>query len=440
MGRSGSLVGDAPTLRRTLGFWQVTASGVGIVIGAGIYVLIGSATREAGAAVWMAFVAAGLLSALSALSYAELAGMFPSAGAEYEFAKKAFNEFVGFVTGWMMVAALLIAAGTVSIGFARYAQYFVDVDARLASLALLVAMTALIISGIQRSIWLTVTLALLQIGGLVLVIYSGVEHVGDRSLTEGATIGGVLSGAALVFFAFIGFDEVVTLSEETRDAARAIPRALLASLAIATTLYVLVAVAAVSIVGAGPLAASETPLALVMEHDLGGRAANIVAAIAIAATTNTTLLALTAASRNVYGMARSGSLPAPLARLSRRTQAPWLAALLGLGVAALFGLTADLGLAASVTDFAVYAIFVVVNLSVIVLRRSHPALPRTISVPFSYRGVPVPPLLAIVTVLVMLTRLDPDAWLLGGVALASGVGAWFVLRLSRQRERSSVRG
>jgi amino acid transporter len=425
-------------LRRTLGFWQVTASGVGIVIGAGIYVLIGAATREAGAAVWIAFVLAGVLSALSALSYAELAGMFPSAGAEYEFAKKAFNEFVGFVTGWMMVAALLLAAGTVSIGFAHYAQYFVDVDARLASLALLMSMTVLIISGIQRSIWLTVTLALLQIGGLVLVIGSGAEHVGDRSLTEGAAIGGVLSGAALVFFAFIGFDEVVTLSEETHDAARVIPRALLASLAIATALYVLVAIAAVSIVGAGPLAASETPLALVMEHDLGGRAADIVAAIALAATTNTTLLALTAASRNLYGMARSGSLPPPIAKLSRRTQAPWLAALLGLVVAAMFALTADLGLAAAVTDFAVYAIFIVVNLSVIVLRRSHPTLPRTMSVPFAVQGVPIPAVLAIVTVVVMLTRLDPDAWFLGGIALAAGTAAWFLLVLSRRRPHVST--
>lgn len=432
------LAGSAPTLRRTLHLWQVTASGVGIIIGAGIYVLIGAATSESGSAVWLAFVIAGVLSALSALSYAELAGMFPSAGAEYEFARRAFNEFVGFLTGWMMVVALLIAAATVSIGFARYAQHFVDIDARLASVVLLVAMTAVIASGIQRSIWLTVTLALLQIVGLLIVIVSGIGHIGDRSLVEGATFGGVLSGAALVFFAFIGFDEVVTLSEETRDASRSIPRALLASLAIATTLYVLVAIAAVSIVGAGALAGSPRPLALVMEHDFGGRASGVVAAIAIAATTNTTLLALTAASRNVYAMARSGSLPAVFAKLGR-TQAPWLAALLGLGVAGVFAVTADIGLAASVTDFAVYAIFIVVNVSVMVLRRSHPDVPRTVVVPFSYRGVPIPPMLAIGTVVVMLLRLQSNAWLLGGIALLAGAALWLALRMSRGRARSSAR-
>jgi APA family basic amino acid/polyamine antiporter len=434
--RSAASTTVAPALKRTLNFWQVTASGVGIIIGAGIYVLIGAATQEAGSAVWLAFVLAGVLSALSALSYAELAGMFPSAGAEYEFARKAFNEFAGFITGWMMVIALLIAAGTVSIGFAQYARHFIDVDGRLASLALLAVMTAVIISGIQRSIWLTVTLAVLQVVGLVIVVASGVGHVGDRSLTEGATIGGVLSGSALVFFAFIGFDEVVTLSEETKDASRVIPRALLAGLVIATALYVLVAIAAVSVVGAEALARSERPLALVMEHDLGGRASDVVAAIALAATTNTTLLALTAASRNMYAMARSGSLPRMIARVGP-THAPWIAALLGVGVAAVFALTADIGLAASVTDFAVYAIFIVVNVSVIVLRKTHPEIRRSIAVPGAYRGVPLLPFAAIATVLVMLARLEGAAWVLGGLVLVAGAATWGMLRLVRRRHEAT---
>jgi APA family basic amino acid/polyamine antiporter len=164
-----------------------------------------------------------------------------------------------------------------------------------------------------------------------------------------------------------------------------------------------------------------------MEHDLGGRASDVVAAIALAATTNTTLLALTAASRNLYGMARAGSLPALLATLGR-TQSPWVAALVGLGVAAVFAMTADIGLAASVTDFAVYAIFIVVNASVIVLRRTQPDLPRSIAVPFAYRRVPIPAVLAIGTVVVMLARLESDAWILGGVAVAAAVGSWLLLR------------
>src|SRR5690242_20493264 len=118
-------------LKRTLGLWQVTVSGVGIVIGAGIYVLIGSAAREAGNALWLSFALAALLSTLTGLSYAELASMFPSASAEYEFARQAFNEFFGFVTGWVMVLANVIAAAAVSIGFGHYLRQFVAVDARI---------------------------------------------------------------------------------------------------------------------------------------------------------------------------------------------------------------------------------------------------------------------------------------------------------------------
>ena len=127
---------DPPNLRRSLSLWQVTVSGVGIVIGAGIYVLIGSAAEEAGNALWLAFVVAAVMSALTGLSYAELASMFPSASAEYEFARKAFNEFTGFMAGWVILLANFIGAATVAIGFGHYLGHFVDVDVRIAAVAL----------------------------------------------------------------------------------------------------------------------------------------------------------------------------------------------------------------------------------------------------------------------------------------------------------------
>jgi APA family basic amino acid/polyamine antiporter len=144
------------------------------------------------------------------------------------------------------------------------------------------------------------------------------------------------------------------------------------------------------------------------------------------------LLALTAASRNMYGMARSGSLPGIIATLGH-TQSPWLAALIGFCVAAVFAMTADIGLAASVTDVAVYAIFVVVNVAVIVLRRTHADAPRTFTVPLSPGRVPITALLAIVAVAMMAWRLERDAWLLGSAAIAAGMVAWLLLRLARSR-------
>ncbi|HEX6002383.1 MAG TPA: amino acid permease, partial [Burkholderiales bacterium] len=155
---------DGPGLERTLSLWQITTTGVGIVIGAGIYVLIGEAAKEAGAMLWLAFVLAALLATLTGLSYAELAAMFPSAGAEYEYVRRASNEFLGFLTGWMMIAANLIAAGAVALGFAFYLRYFFDIPTRVAAIALLAVLSLVVAAGIQRSIWLTILLAALQVG------------------------------------------------------------------------------------------------------------------------------------------------------------------------------------------------------------------------------------------------------------------------------------
>jgi APA family basic amino acid/polyamine antiporter len=230
----------------------------------------------------------------------------------------------------------------------------------------------------------------------------------------------------------VGFDEVVTLSEETRDAARVIPRALLASLAIATALYVVVALASVSVVEPGALAASERPLALVMEHDFGGRAADLVAAIAVAATTNTTLMALTAASRNTFAMARSGSLPRWLSAVSKRTHAPYTAAFTGLVVASAFALVEDIAFVASVTNVAVYVIFVVVNLSVIMLRRLHPDAQRPFRTPGAIGNVPLIPIAAIATVVLMFGSIDAGAWIVGTAVLALGMVVWAIRRRARE--------
>jgi APA family basic amino acid/polyamine antiporter len=413
-------------LQRSLRLWQLTTSGVGIVIGAGIYVLVGEAVQEAGAALWLSFAIAAVLAALTALTYCELAGMFPSAGVEFEWASRAFNPFVGFLAGWMMVITYIIAAAAVSLGFAQYVRHFVDVDVRVSAVLLLCGLTAIVVSGVQRSIWLSVALAVLQIGGLVLVIIAGAPHIGDRSLVEGATAGGVLSGAALVFFAFIGFDDIATLSEETHDAAATVPRALLLTLAISGGLYVLVGLSAVSVVDPAALGASERPLALVIEHNWGSRGAGIVAVIALAATFNTTLLVLTAASRLIYAMARAGNLPAPLATVGSRGHAPYVAAIAALAVAVPFALSGGLGFVASVTDFAVYTTFVAVNLSVVALRYRSPEVARPFRMPLSLRGVPVTPVLALATVLAVVGFLPPPALLLGCCMLGLGAVAYFV--------------
>lgn len=418
----------APGLRRALGLIEVTAGGVGIIIGAGIYVLLGAATAQAGAAVWVAFILAAVLSALTGLSYAELSSMFPSAAGEYEYTRQVMPEWVAFVVGWMMVVGLVVAAATVSLGFGRYVGHFVDVSPRVAGLALLALVSLVAIAGIKQSARLTVALSAVQVGGLLLIIGIGLPHLGDVDLLASRGASGVLGAAALVFFAFIGFDEVITLAEETRDPTRTVPRALLLALGLSTVLYLGVSLAAVSVLGAEALAASPRPLADVIAHDLGGASAAVVAAIALVSTTNTTLLAVTAASRMIYGMASRAALPAALARVHPRRQTPVLATVVAVSVAAAFAILGDLTLIAAVTDFAVYLVFLAVNGTVVALRWLRPGVVRPFAVPGSVAGVPVVPLLGIASVVILLVHLDLRAVALGTGLSAVGVFAGWLIR------------
>jgi len=414
-----------------LGLVEVTAGGVGIIIGAGIYVLLGAATAEAGPLVWVAFLGAAVLSALTGLSYAELSSMFPSAAGEYEYTRQAMPEWLAFVVGWTMIVGLVVAAARVSIGFSRYVGYFVDIDARLASLALLVVVSVVAMVGIKQSARLTVGLSAVQVGGLVFVVAIGLPHVGDVDLFSGSGFGGVLAGAALVFFAFIGFDEVITLAEETRDPTRTVPRALLLALGLSVGLYVAVAIAAVSVLGAEALAASPRPLADVMAHVLGDRGATVVAAIAVLTTTNTTLLALTAASRVMYGMAKSGAMPESFAVVHPIRRTPRRAIVVVTGIATMFAVFGDFAIIAAVTDFAVYVVFLAVNGTVIILRRTHPQIPRPFAVAGAIRGVPVLPVLGIGSVALMMTQLEPVAIAVGTAGCAIGLAVGWLIKSSR---------
>ncbi|HZP27282.1 MAG TPA: APC family permease [Dehalococcoidia bacterium] len=418
----------AAPLHRVLGLVHVTAGGVGIIIGAGIYVLVGSATSEAGGGVWMSFVLAALVSFLTALSYMELASMFPSAAGEYEYTRHAYPEYVAFLVGWVMVSGLMVAAAAVALGFARYVTQFVDLDTRLSALGLLLLVTGIALTGIRHSARLTVLLSLVQVGGLVLVIGIGIPHLGNENLLAVESPGGLLGGAALVFFAFIGFDEVITLAEETEDPVKTVPRGLFLALLISTILYVGVAIAAVSVVGAQALGSSERPLADVIGHALGGRSGDVMASLAIVSTVNTTLLVVTAASRLLYGMASQGSMPAALARVSPNRRVPSNAVVLSALVAAGFVLIRDIALVASVTDFAVYVVFLAVNSSVLLLRIRRPLAERPYRIPGALGRLPVIPLLGLVSVVLMMTQLQAKATLLGIALVGIGLLASFVVR------------
>jgi len=419
---------DPNRFDRVLGLRHLTASGVGVIIGAGIYVLLGPATQASGSLVWASFLVAGLLSAITAFSYMELASMFPSAGSEHEFARQVFPRWVSFSTGWAMTLALIVAASTVSLGFARYLQIFIDVDVRFGALMMLLLVSFIAIRGMKRASWLIISLSTVQVGGLLLVIILGADHVGDVNLLQGKGISGVIAGSALIFFAFIGFDEVITLSEETIDAHRTVPRALLLSLAISTVLYVLVAIVSVSVLGPERLSLSNQPLTDVVRDAVGGGAVNVVAVIALVTTFNTTLLVVTAASRMMYGMASKGDLPGWFSTL-RNHQSPRNSVVATLCLSSALLLVGDIHQLAASTDTLIYLMFVMVNVIVIVLRVQRPDETRPFRIPGDIGRVPVLPILGLLVTVVMASQLDISSIALAAVLTAIGPVLFLVVRM-----------
>ena len=431
-------MGDSPMedrFNRVLGLRHLTASGIGVIIGAGIYVLLGPATQAAGGLVWASFLVAGLLSALTAFSYMELASMFPSAGSEHEFARQVFPRWVSFTTGWAMMLALIVAASTVSLGFARYLQLFIDIDVRIGALFLLLLVSFIAVSGMKRASWLIITLSSIQVGGLILVIVLGVDHVGDVNLLQGKGVSGVLAGSALIFFAFIGFDEVITLSEETIDARRTVPRALFIALALSTFLYVLVAIVSVSVLGADELALSNQPLTDVVRDAVGGGAVNVVTAIALVTTFNTTLLVVTAASRMMYGMSSKGDLPLWFGSI-RNHSSPRnsvVAALCGSSTLLILG---DIHRLAAATDALIYLMFLLVNVIVIMLRFGRPDEVRPFRIPGNIGKLPIPPILVVVATVLMASQLRVASIALAFVLTAIGPVLFLVVRMRYGKQRT----
>jgi APA family basic amino acid/polyamine antiporter len=419
-------------LRRSLGLLETTVGGVGIILGAGIYVLVGEVAGKSGNAVWISFVMAGAMAAIIGLSYAELASAFPRAGADYEYTRRALGPRPAFVVGWLIVIGNLVAAAAVALGFGKYLDSVWDVGPTRIAVGALVVATLIAFYGIRESVWTSVVLTLVEAGGLVLIITIGLPHLGDVDLTElSGGLDGVFAGAALVMFAFIGFEQIATLAEETRDATRVIPRAMLLAIAVTTALYLLVALAAVSVLGAEALATSDAPLADVAGEVLGSRADDLLTVIALFSTANTVLLLLVAASRLIYGMAATGTLPRFLAWVHPGAQTPARAVVLSLVVSVGFALSGDISLVAGATNFAVFVGFAAVNVSLIVLRFTHPEMPRPFRVPLNIGRVPVLPVAALISVAFLMANLEQDALLIGAGLFVSGIVAMELLSLWR---------
>lgn len=403
--------------------------GVGVILGAGIYALIGKTAALGGNSVWMSFLAAAVVAGFTGIGYAELSSFIPRAGGEYHYAQRAFGRFVAFLVTWLLLVGLAIASAAVALGFAGYATAMFDTDMMVAAVCLIAATTALLIYGIRESAWVAGACTILEVIGLIVIIVIGVPHIGSVSLTEMPHgIGGVASAAALIFFAYIGFEEIVQLAEEAKNPTRTIPRALLLSIILTTGMYVLVAIAAVSVLDWRALGASDSPLADVAAAGVDGEVISTsMAVIALFSTANTVLILLLSASRLLYGMAEDGALPRELARVHKTRRTPVVATLLVAAVAAGIAIGfEDIAAVASLTNFAIFVTFLLINAAVVVLRFKEPDADRPFRAPLSIGRVPLIPILGILSVLIMMSRSSLETLGQGCALIGAGVVFWLV--------------
>ena len=356
-------------LSRELGLFQVTIAGVGIILGAGIYALLGVAVGSAGNATWLAFLISAIIALFTGLSYAELSSMFRGDAGEFNYIKAALSKKFAFFIGLSMIAAGFISAAAVALGFAGYFIELVSLPLVIVAILLILLMALINFVGIKETSWFNTVSTLVEFGGLLLIVILGIKYFGTVDyLDMPGGFSGVFSAAALVFFAYMGFESIVKLREETKDPEKTIPKALIYAVIITSVVYVLVAIAAVSIIGWEELSASGAPLAAVAAASLGGYAFVLIGIIALFSTSNTVLITMVAVSRLMYGMAKEKSLPRVFALVHKRTRTPWLAILVLMVLAMGFTLVGDIEIVANLTNLCLFITFAAVNLSLILLR------------------------------------------------------------------------
>ncbi len=418
---------SAPHLNRRIGTFEMTATGVGIILGAGIYVLIGEAAGLAGNGVWLPFLISAAAATFTGLTYAELASRFPKAGATFEYTRQAFGPGVGFVAGWTMIFAAVIQVSAVGIGFSGYLSELAGVPRVPVVIGLISVSGVVLWLGVRESVRLGIIFAMIEGFGLLIAIAVSARFVGDVDYLEFVGgFGDVMQGSALMFFAFLGFEQMANMAEEVKEPTKSLPRSIIMAVAIVTFVYMLVAITSVSAVDWRDLAASDAPLGLVVEKATGAELSNVLSVIALFATANTVLFGLMAASRQVFGMARAAALPEVLARVSKGRGTPTIAIITVVVGSALFSLFGDIGDVAQMSNAAVLIAFMLVNASLIRLRLVEPdGTNKGLASRWSLRGIVVMPVFGLATSAVMLAYTGIVPILLSMILVGSGVAIWF---------------
>jgi amino acid transporter len=411
---------------------------LGDILGAGVYVLVGEVAGESGGAVWLPMLIALVMAGLTAGSYAELATKYPRAGGASHYANRAFGPFAASVVGFCMLAAGVVSVAALARAFGGdYLAEFVTLPTAVVAAVVLVALALLNIRGIKESLRANVVATVIEVGGLLMVIVLGgwlvVRGEADFGrLGEVSAASGVLGGAVLAYYSFLGFETSVNLGEETRDPRRSYPRALFGALGVAGVIYLLIGVTASAVVPTDDLATSSGPL-LEVVRAAGGVPEWLFSLIALVAIANGALLTGIMSSRLAYGMARDGLLPSALSAVLPGRRTPWVAIVATAAVSLLLALTGDVAGLAATMVLLLLVVFTAVNAAVLVLRRDEADHDH-------FRIPVVVPWLGLASCAVLFTRIEGDVWLRGLVLIAIGLVLATVNAVRARRDREPAGG
>ncbi|MFJ3882684.1 amino acid permease [Streptomyces sp. NPDC090077] len=442
--------GEGGTLRRSLTMWQLTMISIGATLGTGIFVVLGTAAPKAGPAVTISFILAGLTALFSALSYAELAGSVPVSGSSYSYAYATMGELIAWICGWCLVLEYAVSVAAVAVGWGQYLNEFLDgtigvtvpesVSAPLGEggfinlPALIVVLLSMVflMRGAKESARVNSIMVAVKIVTLLLFIGIGVLGIKAGNYTPLAPLGvtGISAAASTLFFSYIGFDAASTAGEEAKNPKKDLPRAIMLSLAIVTILYVLVAFVAVGAMPWQDFEGTEAALAQIMTDVTGTSVWGVVlAAGAVVAIFSVVFAVLYGQTRILFAMSRDGLVPKVFAKVDEKTGAPRANVVivsLFCGVLAAF---IPLGKLADATSIGTLFAFGLVNVAVIILRKTRPDMPRT----FKVALFPVTPILGVIACGYMMFSLDMATWMVFGGWMIVGLVFYFLYGVRRSR-------
>lgn len=434
-------------LKKTLGAVDLTMLGIGAIIGTGIFVLTGIAAAEhAGPALMLSFVVAGFACGFAALAYAEFAALCPVSGSAYTYSYATLGEFAAWLIGWALVLEYGLASSTVAIGWSAYFVKLVEglgfhipaayINApaaggivNLPAIIITLAVTFLLSSGIRESTKVNNVIVMVKLIAVLIFIGVGVWYVRPANWSPFLPYGisGIWSGAAIVFFAYIGFDAVSTAAEEVKNPQRDLPIGIIASLAICTTLYIIVSAIMTGIVPYNQFRGVSAPVALAMQVTGQNWVAGVVSIGAIAGITTVLLVMMYGQTRIFFAMSRDGLLPALFSKVHPKYATPFISTwLTGIIVAFVSGLV-PIGIVAEMVNLGTLSAFVMVAVGVIVLRYQRPELNR----PFRCPGVPYVPLLAVLFCAFLMFSLPKATWIRFISWMIIGLSVYFLYGYSR---------